>query len=932
MAIPARRRLGHGGTRMDDIVHSGNGHVAVKPSRAKKPATRLTPAALVHELRSCVTEADIVQVLYRGLSPLFDYDVVLMQVLDREGWYHRIAVDTGVLQDLTRRPLAESYYAKFYAEPNAKTRVVVVGRETWRQQIVSTGPGAGRMTRFSIWIPIEHRGVVIASIVCQSFRQRRVPATETAFLDAVCRGLGVLVANAALNELTRNQARRLDALNSIGRAIASSLDESSILSALHGTLSELLPVDGLKMVSLLDDQTDRARVLNVRSGSAPNSRVISMRAAQMASARAVMTSAQPLVIYEPESALWVPVKEGGGVRGALGISTKQAYAYEESTAAFLELVVDEVTLALRNARSYEALEDQRRRLELVNSIGRRLASSLDRWSIMRTLREELAAFLDFDGFILASITESPDGPVAEGYQYVAGVEEIVPRVALAVTGPSREAYESGKPVLVRNSPWASSFERGGLERERWTVGHGAAVFVSGPPEEQPHVSRSFVWVPVVSGDTITAMLSLQSYHEEAFSDWHVQLLQDLAPHVTLALANAEHFAQAQTERARLERLHVLELGVARATDERQLAEAIFDAVGRYIEASQMLLAYLDVAGNVVGFTGESDGPTGYLGPAALTDAPFFRRLIETGGTVAEAEMESDEETKGPVGEFVFSRSPSHVVWVPIMQSERVVGGMAALRTDGGRFLLDHLKLLEAAATVVGIALRTMRLHHANELALAQSVRIQELAALAGHELMSVVANIADQARTMLESAGVVCWAFDTEGRISATRASGDAAAESVLVWAGLNSEESWRDAPTGVMSGTTQGSTWSLIPLWYGDRLVGAIGALHASTVVAEPTTAALDFARHAAVAIENSRLVAETRGRIRTLEAVAAFTELDPTQPERARAEMARLVERALAASHGALWLLEAGELVRRSPDGDQLPKVPVPDSTERS
>ena len=210
------------------------------------------------------------------------------------------------------------------------------------------------------------------------------------------------------------------------------------------------------------------------------------------------------------------------------------------------------------------------------------------------------------------------------------------------------------------------------------------------------------------------------------------------------------------------------------------------------------------------------------------------------------------------------------------------------------------------------------------------MRIQELAALAGHELMSVVANIADQARTMLESAGVVCWAFDTEGRISATRGSGDAAAESVLTWAGLNSEETWRDAPTGVLSGTAGDQGWSLIPLWYGDRLVGAIGAIHASTVVAEPTTAALDFARHAAVAIENSRLVAETRGRIRTLEAVAAFTELDPTQPERARAEMGRLVERALAATHGALWLLEDGHLVRRAPDSDELPAVPVTDSTE--
>src|SRR6202162_3499843 len=201
-----------------------------------------------------------------------------------------------------------------------------------------------------------------------------------------------------------------------------------------------------------------------------------------------------------------------------------------------------------------------------------------------------------------------------------------------------------------------------------------------------------------------------------------------------------------------------------------------------------------------------------------------------------------------------SSTPSHVVWVPVTQGERVVAGISAQRDDGGRFPAAHLKLLEAAAPVVGIALRTMRLHHANELALAQSVRIQELAALAGHELMSVVANIADQALTMLECAGVVCWTFDTEGRIGAARGGGDPTAEAVFGWAGLNSEESWRDAPAGLVTGIARGQAWSLIPLWYGDRLVGAIGSVHASTHLAEPGSAPLALASHSAGALENPR------------------------------------------------------------------------------
>src|SRR5579864_7885820 len=922
MPTPRRR------TTLSRVAAKPVKRVAAKPKVRRPPSTILpaaTPGELVHELGSCLTEADIVQVLYRNLQPRYGYDVIVLHVLERDGWIRSLPIDSGVLQDVRRRTVSGTAFAAQYANP--KLTVLPAGTKT---QAPSKGPGTGRRIKFVVWVPVEHQGKVIGSVIYQSHRSRRVPSSEVRFLDEVHRRLGVLLANVSLNELTRNQGRRLEALNSVARAMASTLDEASVLNALHSTLSELLPVNTVEMVTLEDDHRGQARLLHVELGAAPTARWVPLRSQLATAARAVMREERSIVVHHPSSSLWVPIKEAGAVRGAFGITHPRPYQYEASTAAFLEPVADEVTLALRNARSYEAIEDQKRRLEVVNTIGRRLASSLDRWSIMRTLREELAAFLSFDGFILATITQTPDGPVAEGYQYLGGAEEVVPPVALAVTGTSREAYETGKPVLVRRNPWARTFAGKELEHEGWRVGEGAAVYISGSPSDRKQVSRSFVWVPVLSGDRTTALLSLQSYREAAFNEWHVKLLQDVAAHVSLALANAEHFAQAQTERARLEALHVLEMGVAGASDELQIAEAVFPVATEYLEASHAMLAYLDVAGTVAGFAAERGGAAEPIGPLPIEEAPFFRRMIEaeSKGGVVDVGPAQPGDVDGRIGSYVFTRSPSDVVWVPITQNDRAVAGIIAMRNDGGRFQAAHLKLLEAAAPVVGIALHTMRLHHANELALAQSVRIQELAALAGHELMSVVANIADQARTMLECAGTACWAFDTEGRITALRGSGEPAGEEVLAWAGLNGED--RSAPTGLLNGTTHGQAWSLIPLWYGDRLVGAIGAVHASTLVAEPGTAALDFARHAAVAIENSRLVAETRGRIRTLEAVAAFTELTPTEPDRARSEMARLVNRALAGSQGELWLLEDGQLVRRSDDSDTVPKVPVSDSVQ--
>jgi hypothetical protein len=329
MASPARSKpLGRRPSRKPEGAQL-NGSRRGRPAPARRPRPDVpepTPGALVHELGSCVTEADIVQVLYRGLHPVFGYDVVNLHVLEREGWYHSLPMDSGVLQDMRRRPLSGSVFAKQYAHPH--TMVIPLDP---KRQSVSKGPGAGRTPKLVIWVPIEHQGEVIGSVIYQAYRNRPVPPAELAFLDEVHRRLGVLLANAYLNELTRNQARRLDALNSIARAMASTLDEASVLSALHTTLSQLLPVDVLHMAALELDQPERVRLLKVQADSAPTSRWVAMRSPQAAPIRRMVRDAKPLLTHEPSSALWVPIKESGSVRGALGIQTKRSYAYEAST-------------------------------------------------------------------------------------------------------------------------------------------------------------------------------------------------------------------------------------------------------------------------------------------------------------------------------------------------------------------------------------------------------------------------------------------------------------------------------------------------------------------------------------------------------------------------------------------------------------------------
>src|SRR5207245_10980906 len=196
------------------------------------------------------------------------------------------------------------------------------------------------------WVPVMHQGDVIGSVAYHTYKKRRVPSAELQFLEDVHRRLGVLLANASLNELTRNQARRLQALNSIARAMTSTLDETSVLTGLYGTLRELLPVDSLEMVTI-QDGADPARYLHVEGDSVASSRPLPARSSLATTAHDVVADNKPVIAHYPHPSLWVPLKEGGAARGALGIKCTRPYAYEASTAPRLDLASDELKRPLQ---------------------------------------------------------------------------------------------------------------------------------------------------------------------------------------------------------------------------------------------------------------------------------------------------------------------------------------------------------------------------------------------------------------------------------------------------------------------------------------------------------------------------------------------------------------------------------------------------------
>ncbi len=483
-------------------------------------------AELVHALSTCATEADIAQVLYARLSGPLGYDVVNLQVLEREGWIHRLVVDQGVLQDLRRMRVDQSFFAPQYAAGE-----IAAGHFDELPYQQGRGPGMPARPHTYVFVPVHHRRELVAAVVYQMYEWRLVDDDEIAFLRELHQHLGPLVVSAYLHALTRNQALSLGALNDLASELATTHDEAGIASGLLATLGHRVGIDALEIVVPAREGRD---LHSVRAPAAKPKPGELTRRRDLAQIRRVTTSRRPVLISgteaEGRSVAYVPILGEQAVDAVLIAYNAQPDAYEESTLDFLLQVADHVAPALHNAWSFAIGEEQRHRLEVMAAVGRRLAGAVDRPTIVRALRDELAAHLAFDAFALTLVEEGEGVRAAQTY-IIDGdgpIREVVG--SLRRDDPAWLALESGHPQVLRGTSAKSGKAlgpAGGLLRER----HG-----TGP-------MRSHLLVPVPGGDALRCEIILQAAATDAFSPSDVRLVEDLGAQLRLALATADLFGR-----------------------------------------------------------------------------------------------------------------------------------------------------------------------------------------------------------------------------------------------------------------------------------------------------------------------------------------------------------------------------------------------------
>jgi serine phosphatase RsbU (regulator of sigma subunit) len=192
------------------------------------------------------------------------------------------------------------------------------------------------------------------------------------------------------------------------------------------------------------------------------------------------------------------------------------------------------TSILKKRTLSQVLAEREAELAIINSVQLALASRLDVQSIYNLVGDKIRDI--FDSQVVMISTYNPQDETIEHRYAIERGEHIIAPGRHPIRGFRTQIVQTKQPVLVNhNVP-------------------ELAARLGQPTIPGTITPKSWLGVPMMVGDQVTGILSLQHVdRENAFDESHVRLLQTLAASMSVALENARLWEQEELYRKALER-------------------------------------------------------------------------------------------------------------------------------------------------------------------------------------------------------------------------------------------------------------------------------------------------------------------------------------------------------------------------------------------
>jgi signal transduction histidine kinase len=484
-------------------------------------------------------------------------------------------------------------------------------------------------------------------------------AVETLALFA--RHAAIAIVNARLFEAERSRTARIEVINRIGRLIASSLSLEAVfqtaVEAIYQQLrftyvaAGLVDLDDPEMLVLLAHAG--AETPDVRPGYRQSIHVGIVGEAARTRRPVLVGSVADDPRYLPvlgssaiQAELAVPIIIGERLLGVLNIESDRPIDADD--AAGVEIIADQLGIAIDNARHYEEQKRRTARLELIAYVGQRLAAQLDPNELFTTTVQELHERLGYDHVSLFLVDPAaPDWLEHHAFasrwldQRALGYRQSITRGIIGAAARQRT------PELVNDVTSDLRYI----------------------PIAEAEDAVAELAMPILLGRQLLGVLDIAGTHRFGAED--VTAIQVVADQLATAIENARLFAE--TERA-LERTHLLyetsrQISVALSVDEVIAAYLEHVAArGRY--ACGVILYEFDDAGEraaavISGRWTPRDGLTPSQERLPYVNDPLVP-LLDAGQTVTIADIRGDTRISASFRDYLAQSEWWALAMIPLI--------------------------------------------------------------------------------------------------------------------------------------------------------------------------------------------------------------------------------------------------------------------------
>jgi GAF domain-containing protein/DNA-binding response OmpR family regulator len=594
-------------------------------------------------------------------------------------------------------------------------------------------------------VPILSGDDPIGVVVFMDKRENAFSEADERLVSTIVTSMSVALENARLfdetNRLlaeTEQRNAELAIVNEVGEALAKQLDFDAIIEAVGSRVGQILGSGDLS-ISIFDAATNmisfpywtedggRGGAIDpMPLGTGINSHVITtgkplrLRTADEGDALGSLS-----VGARTESFVAAPIKSGDRVLGVLGVADRRPDVFTEADERLLTTLARSMGVALENARLFDETkrllaETEQRSAELavINEVGDALAKQLDFQAIVDLIGERMAAMLNSKDIFIAMF-DRVKKQISFPFELDQGRRVHGEPIPFG-PGLTSQVLRTGRNLRI------------GTLEEQATYGALLGTFAE---DIIGTIGASWLGVPIMSGDEPIGVVAFSEVREDAFSDADERLVSTIVTSMGVALENARLFEQTNNllvetnERAaELAIINSVQQGLAARLDMQAMYDLVGDKILEIFKVDSVDITIVDRAEDLMHFVysierGERqyDAPIGVVG--------FRKYVLETGEPL---NLTGDMTVVAPAygNPIVISGEiPKSALFVPL-RTGGVGSGVISLQNmdSPAAFADSDVRLLTTLAASLSVALDNARLFDETKRLLAQSnERAAELA-------------------------------------------------------------------------------------------------------------------------------------------------------------------------------------------------------------